>query len=279
MQIKELHITKASGELVPYDGKKLRQSLTKAGADELTVREIAEEVESTLVPGISSRKIYQRAYSLLKKQGRPCAARYKLKAAVMELGPSGYPFEKFVGEILRDRGFKVQVGVVMQGKGITHEVDVFGIKGSRQIMVECKFGNTAAKKVDVRVAMYIHSRFRDLRNEWKEHHEYKGREYEGWIVTNSRFTEDALSYGTYYGMNLISWGFPKEGNLQELIEEKSLYPVTTLTSITKKEKQRLLDKGIVLCRDLLGKDELLKKINVTPTRMRKAYLEIEGICG
>lgn len=278
MQIKELHITKASGELVPYDGKKLRQSLTKAGADELTVREIAEEVEATLVPGISSRKIYQKAYALLKKNGRPCAAKYKLKSAVMELGPSGYPFERFVGEILKKQGFEVKVGVVMQGKGITHEVDVFGVKGNRQIMVECKFGNTASKKVDVRVAMYIHSRFRDLRNEWKENPDFRGREYEGWIVTNSRFTEDALNYGTYYGMNLVSWGFPKEGNLRDLIEAENLYPITTLTSLTKKEKQKLLDKGIVLCRDLLGKDELLKSLNIRPTRINKAYQEIEGLC-
>ncbi|MEM6804060.1 MAG: ATP cone domain-containing protein [Bacteroidota bacterium] len=274
----DLLITKASGEKVPYDGRKLRESLQKAGADELTVREIAKEVESNLVSGISSRKIYRQAYALLKKIEKPSAAKYKLKTAVMELGPSGYPFEKFIGEILNYEGYKTQVGIVMQGQGITHEVDVFGIKGNKQIMVECKFGNTANKKVDVRVSMYIHSRFRDLRNAWEDNPAYQGREYEGWIVTNSRFSEDALSYGVHYGMNLISWAFPQQGNLRDLIEESSLYPLTSLTSITKKEKQQLLDKGIVLCRDLMGKDELFEELGVSRTRKKKAFTEIEGLC-
>jgi len=126
--------------------------------------------------------------------------------------------------------------------------------------------------------MYIHSRFRDLRNEWQDNPEYKGREYEGWIVTNSRFTDDALEYGVYYKMNLISWEYPKQGNLRDLIESSGLYPVTTLTTLTKKEEQRLLDKGIVLCRDLLGNEELLKSIQLSPARIKKAFAEIEALC-
>lgn len=273
-----IHIKKASGDLVPYEGEKLRNSLRKAGADEETIHRIVSKVESELVEGITSKKIYQKAYALLKKTGPPCAAKYKLKAAVMELGPSGYPFEKFVGEILKQQGYETQVGIVMQGEGITHEVDVLGIKGNKQIMVECKFGNTETKKVDVRVSMYIHSRFRDLRNAWQADPEYKGRSYEGWIVTNSRFTEDARNYGVHYKMNLVSWGFPSNGNLRQLIEDSSLYPVTTLVSLTKKEKQKLLSKGLVLCRDLLDKDDLLTSIGVTPRRKKKMYEEIESLC-
>lgn len=273
-----INIRKASGDLVPYEGKKLRESLRKAGADEETIHSIAEQVEAGLVEGISSKKIYQKAYSLLKKSGPPCAAKYKLKMAVMELGPSGYPFEKFVGEILNHQGYDTQVGIVMQGAGITHEVDVLGIKEGKQIMVECKFGNTEAKKVDVRVSMYIHSRFRDLRNAWKNDPEYAGREYEGWIVTNSRFTEDALSYGVHYKMNLVSWGFPRNGNLRQLIEASGLYPVTTLAALTKKEKQKLLSKGLVLCRDIREKNKLLSSIGVSPARMRKAFQEIDSLC-
>ena len=273
-----IHIKKASGDLVPYEGNKLRESLRKAGADDETIHRIVEKVESGLVEGMSSKKIYQQAYALLKKTGPPCAAKYKLKMAVMELGPSGYPFEKFVGEILNHQGYTTQVGIVMQGEGITHEVDVFGVKGQKQIMVECKFGNTETKKVDVRVSMYIHSRFRDLRNAWEKNPEYKGRHYEGWIVTNSRFTEDAQAYGVHYKMNLVSWGFPRNGNLRQLIEATGLYPVTTLVALTKKEKQKLLSKGLVLCRDIREQGKLLASIGVSPARMKKAFQEIDSLC-
>ena len=42
----------------------------------------------------------------------------------MELGPSGFPFEKLVGKILEQEGFETRVGVIVQGNCVQHEVDV-----------------------------------------------------------------------------------------------------------------------------------------------------------
>ena len=272
-------ITKASGEQVLYESQKLIDSLTKTGAADSLVKKIVQEVEAELYPGISSKKIYQKAFSLLRKASRPSAAKYKLKRALLELGPSGYPFEKYMGALLTHRGYEVKVGQVMQGKCVTHEVDVFGVKEKHCIAVECKFGNTSHKKVDVKVSLYIHSRFRDLRNRWKSLPEYQGYTFGGWIMTNTDFTEDAIQYGICAGMKLISWNYPEKGNLKELIEESRLYPVTSLSSLTKAEKKQLLEKGIVMSKDLPAHQKVLEEMRCKPSKIRRIMEEVEGLCG
>ena len=41
------------------------------------------------------------AFNLLKANSKFVAAKYQLKRAIMELGPSGYPFESFISEVLK----------------------------------------------------------------------------------------------------------------------------------------------------------------------------------
>ena len=273
-----IYVTKASGELVPFEVKKLRHSLSNAGASPKIIEQIVVEVLSDIYPAISTKKIYQKAFSLLKKQQRPAAVRYNLKKAIMELGPSGYPFERFVGEIMKHEGYKVKVGVMEKGYCIMHEVDVIGEKGNLRVMVECKFGNTINKKVTSKVSLYIHSRFRDLARQWGKMPEHAKKEYKGWIVTNGTFTEEASKYGICAGLHLIGWNFPAQGSLKQIIDECQLYPITALVSITKAEKQRLLERNIVLCRELAGREDILHAIHVPPSRIRKALNEIGNVC-
>jgi transcriptional regulator NrdR family protein len=103
MKKETIIITKASGEQVPFDVKKLSRSLQRSGASDETVQQVLAEVKEQLFTGISTKQIFQLAFSLLRRASRSFAARYKLKSAIMELGPSGYPFERYVGEILASR--------------------------------------------------------------------------------------------------------------------------------------------------------------------------------
>ena len=61
-----MKVTKYSGELVHYDEQKLINSLRKSGADQAMAETIVKEIESEMYEGISSKKIYKRAYQLLK---------------------------------------------------------------------------------------------------------------------------------------------------------------------------------------------------------------------
>ena len=273
-----LIITKASGEKVVFDSSKLLNSLRSAGASDAISLKILKEITSGLKEGDTTGKIYQKAFSLLKKFSRPSAPRYKLKRAVMELGPSGYPFEKFVGEILKKQGYDTQVGVILPGKCVTHEVDVLAERKDEKIAIECKFGNHNGKKVDIKVALYVHSRFRDLRNKWRKDNPDHSIKYMGGIFTNGSFTSDAVQYGTCVGMKMVSWSFPRSGNLNHLIHNCRLFPITSLTFLTKKEKNQLLKQGIVLCNELKRKTHILRDMRVPETRIKKALSEIDGLC-
>ena len=85
-------------------------------------------MRDSIFDGISTRKIYQIAYSILYKLSNRAAGRYRLKKALFQLGPSGYPFEQFIAKILEQEGYKTKTGQFIQGKCIKHEVDVVGKK-------------------------------------------------------------------------------------------------------------------------------------------------------
>ena len=80
------------------------------------VAEVFSQLEPILYEGIPTKKIYRQAFSILKKLSKPTAARYSLKKGIMQLGPSGFPFERFVAEILKIQGYTTRIGVFVDGK-------------------------------------------------------------------------------------------------------------------------------------------------------------------
>jgi len=275
---KEVHIYKSSGLKVPFNSGKLKQSLLKAGADYAQADRIVVQIEEMLFDGVSTKDIYTKAFSLLRKKARHTAARYKLRNAITELGPTGYPFEQYIGKIIEYLGFEVQVGVIVKGHCVNHEVDVFAENEEKQIIVECKFHSRKNRNCDIKVPLYIQSRFKDIEQELLKSEKQEDKSYEGWIVTNTRFTSDAIQYGTCMNLKLISWNYPVNGSLNELIDDSGLYPITCLTTLTKKEKQELLSKGKVLCRELCNYPKLLMSIGVSEKRHKKILNEADDLC-
>jgi hypothetical protein len=282
MKIKDLNriiITKSSGDLVDFDEKKLRFSLQRSKADTLVIEDIISEIKNQLYPNIKTKEIYKKAFELLKKYSRPTAARYKLKKAIMELGPTGFPFEQFVGALFRKDGYIVNVGVMVQGKCVTHEVDVIAEKNEEIIMVECKFKIDQNAQNNVKVPLYIHARFNDIADHWNNQSFNKSPITKGWIVTNTRFTTDALQYGNCSGLTLIGWDYPKKGSLKDRIDKSGLHPITCLTSITIQEKKKLLDLDTVLAIDLCKNEHLLVEIGITNSSKQQLIIaEAKALC-
>ncbi len=272
-----IEIVKKSGERVVFDSSKLKQSLERSGAGTEDIEYIIGQVREKIVDGMSTRKLYQIAYSLLRKRSNKVAGRYRLKKAILELGPTGFPFEKFVGELFKHQGYDVQVGVVVPGKCVTHEVDVIARKGKKQLMMECKFHSDTSRKSDVKVPMYISSRFYDVKSQWEKEYGDEIDFYQGWVVTNTRFTQDAINFGRCAGLQLMSWDYPRKGSLRDRIDASGLHPVTALQSLKKAEKQQILDMGIVLCRNL--SPNILRDINVSERRINKAITEVRELVG
>lgn len=273
-----IKVKKFSGELVDFDESKLVNSLKAAQADHNLATKIVKEVNQSLYDGISTKEIYQKAFKLLKSRQRPSASRYKLKRAIMELGPSGFPFEKYIGHILNFDGYDTEVGIIMQGNCVTHEVDVLAKKDDRCYVIECKYHNAQGKPNDVKIPLYIHSRFNDIRNRLIAMNPDSDIKYSSWIFTNTRFTSDAIDYAKCSGMQLISWDYPQNKSLKYRINKSGLFPITSLTSLSKREKSLLLDEGIVLCQEINQKPAILNKFGISNAKIKKVLADIKELC-
>ncbi|HLO55128.1 MAG TPA: restriction endonuclease [Saprospiraceae bacterium] len=273
-----INITKASGIKAPFNKGKLKQSLFRSGANSEQADEVVTEIMEMLVEGMSTRKIYKTAFRLLRNVSRPMAARYKLKHAIMELGPSGFPFEQFVAELLKHKGYKTQVGVIVKGHCVNHEVDVIAEKDKHHFMIECKFHNRQGYSSDVKIPLYIQSRFLDVETSWKQLDGHAEKFHQGWVVTNTRFSEDAAQYGRCMNMNLVGWDYPKNNGLKDWIDGSGLHPVTCLTTLTQKEKQQLLDRKIVLCKTMHHNHTVLQSIGIGSPRLEKVMDECSALC-
>jgi len=271
-------IKKASGELEPFSQHKLETSLRRAGAKEETIEWIVKEIKQWLEDGISTHKIYTKAFQLLQKKRGGTAARYKLKKAMMELGPTGFPFEHFIGQIMKHQGFDVQTGQIIQGHCVQHEVDVVATNDKVQNFMECKFHNSAGNISNVQVPLYIRSRMDDIIRKRKSEPEFNGLKFQGWVVTNTRFSSDALQYGECSGLKLLSWDHPENNGLKDLIEKYRIFPITTLAHLTQKQKIALTEKGIVLCRQLLENKHEIDALGLSKSKKQKLLEEIEALC-
>ena len=275
---KNIKITKYSGEKVKFSADKLRASLNKTGAEKETIDHIIKTVKDELYQGISTKEIYNRAYYLLKQDKSYFASKYKLKKAIYEFGPTGYPFERFISAVLKYSGYKTQVGEILQGQCVKHEIDVVAHKNGETTIVECKFHGEQGLKCNVKIPLYINSRYQDVKAHWNSKQANTNTLSKGWVVTNTRFTEDAKQYGNCCGLYLLSWDSPKENGLKERIDRLGLYPITVSTLLTKREKQFLLSRDIVLCRELIGDNFYLDHLGISEVRKEKILKEIKQLC-
>ncbi len=262
-------VKKASGEIESFSTEKLERSLRMTGASPQLVHRVIDRMRRQVGPGVTSRKLHQMAFQLLRKEARHLAARYSLKRAVMSLGPSGYPFEKFIGALLKKQGYQTEVGVILQGACITHEVDVVALKGKLRRLVECKYHNREGVKCDVKVPLYVHARSLDLKNNTPDQYVH-----EFWLVTNTKFTSDAVKYGTCVGLKLLSWDFPEGNSLKNLIEREEIHPITCLTSLTKHQKNQLLKQNVVLCHEISSDPDRLRKIGMKDRQINRVVKEV-----
>src|SRR5690625_1752226 len=275
---KSVLIKKYSGEYEAFDINKLINSLRRSNADEDLVQDIALKVQDELEDGMTTKKIYRMAFRMLQSKSRVSASKYKLKKALMEMGPTGFPFEIFIGKLLTDEGFLTQVGVVVQGNCVQHEIDVIAQKNKKNYIIECKYNINKERFCDVKTPLYIQSRFLDVEKQWKSQKDHESNLHKGGLYTNTRFTSDAIQYGNCVGLLLTSWDYPRGNGLKDRIDKSGLHPLTALTTLTKAEKTKLFDKGIVLSKELYENPALLEKIGVSKKRHRWILEDSKALC-
>jgi hypothetical protein len=257
---KDIYITKADGSRELFNQEKLIGSLLRAGSSRKNANDILEHIQSELTDGMTTKDIYRHAFEMLHKEDKPIAIRYSLKKAILELGPSGFPFEKFIAEIFKADGFSTLTGQVVNGFCVEHEIDVIAWNKEKLIMCEAKFHNEGGMKSDLKVALYVKARFDDLRKMTFKYGKERKLD-EGWLITNTKFSKTAIEYGSCQGgLIMIGWNYPPKGNLHDMILEAKLHPLTCLTSLKTTHKKALLDLGIVLCKSISENKDILKDV-------------------
>jgi len=269
-----VNVLKASGEKEPFSEEKVRQSLTRAGLSSAYQDKIIDHLEKYLYEGITTKEIYAFIRRLLRKLAPPVAARYDLKKAIMDLGPTGYPFELFMAGVLRQAGFRVGGSTVVAGHCIDHEVDFLAEKDGERFVGECKFHHYRGVKTDVKTALYVYARFLDIK-EAKIGFFHQRPPTAAFLVTNTKLTSKAKTYGHCVGMKMMSWDYPASQSLRNLVEREGLHPITCLLSLNSEEKRALLNEGFVFCRRLL-KDSSWYPL-VAKDKREKVLLEAKAI--
>ncbi len=276
---KNIKVLKESGLTEDFDRHKVFDSLVSAGAGADVAEEIIEQVIRSVTPPFTTRKIYRTAKKFLRRHNAACTMKYSLKEAIYALGPSGYPFEKYIGKLLHKDGYDVAVGRFILGDCVRHELDVLARKDNHCYMVECKFHQSRKTTSDVKTALYVHARFLDIIKS-KKFCGSKNTVNEGMIVTNTRFTSEAIKYAECVGIKTMGWKYPRESSLELTIERDRSYPVTILPGTNKAIRHALLENDIVLASDLLDRSvrEIARLTGLKHDVISKLREQSEQIC-
>lgn len=270
-------VLKANGQSEPFDPSKLEMSLIRSKASPKIVSEIIEHISGEITDGTTTAQIYKHAFFLLHKMQKSAAKSYSLRHAIMNLGPAGFHFEKYIAEIFKSQGYTAETNQIVEGGCVEHEVDVVAWNEKRLIMTEAKFHNDQSQKTDLKVALYVKARFDDLLEATYNYGNKRRNATDSWLVTNTKFTSTAIEYGMCKGLTMIGWNFPGKGNLQDMIEDGDLAPITSLTSISKSELKMLLESNLVLSKQIRGNVTALVQAGLSPSRAEAIVAEVESM--
>ncbi len=273
-----LFIRKASGGQESFDEKKMRESFVRAGAGPRLAAEASRVVLAHLPARATTEDVYQHALGHFIKTNPSVAVKYSLKRAIMNLGPAGHVFERYIGRIFHEYGYETQISQMVQGRCVMHEVDVLARKGSLHYMIECKYHNQLGIRSDIKVALYTQSRFLDIRDVW-DRAEHDTDIHRGWLVTNTKPTREAIQYASCVGLRIIAWRYPRRWGLDYFIEKKHLYPITILPSLPHEMLDRMSQEGVLLVSDIVRYTprDLTERFSMDMTRAAKLYTEAKQI--
>ena len=270
-QPKRPSVVKASGQRETFSPSKLHRSLRRSGASEELARDVEHRVaERTADQELTTRQLERLAQGELRRGSRSAAVRYGLRRALMSLGPTGFPFERLVAQLLENQGWRTQLDVLLEGRCVSHEIDVLGERGAERLLVECKYHNAPGHRTDVRVALYVRARALDIA-------EADGGRSRFMLATNTKFTADAIRYASCTGLELLGWDTPAGAGLIQRFSHGGLLPVTCLRSLSGAQQRALLQQDVVTVADLLARPEQLEQLRHGRRGSRPVLREAEEL--
>jgi len=260
------YVINSTGDREPFSPQKVYKSARRAGASKALAEKTVTLIEPKVKSGTRTSVIYREIKKILRQENPGVNIRFSLKVGMRKLGPSGFPFEKFIGEVFTRLGFEVRTNVYLSGACLEdYEIDFLARKGNLVYVGECKYRNIAGDKVHLDNVLANQARFLDLlagsyfKSDIYSDHDisgnsarYKDCQIRSMMVTNEKFTSRAVVYSRCQGIELLGWRYPNNKGLEYLIEKNGLYPITILPSLRGHLQDVLVSKEIMLAKDILN---------------------------
>lgn len=273
------YVIDLKGEKEPFSREKVYQSARRAGASLEMARRIANDIEKGIYSGITTAEIFKRVQDMLQEHTPRAAMVFNLKEGMRKLGPTGFPFEKYIGEILTGRGFSVKLNQFIPGFCISaYEIDFLAQKDNLLYVGECKYRNQPGGRIHLDDALMNYARFLDIEKGGFLNKHFKGMRLQSMLVTNTKFTSEAIKYSQCSGVGLLGWRYPEKEGLEQVIDSQKLYPITVLRSLNSYMAEALAGEHIMMVRDLLriDADKFAKKTRI-PRQKLVQLIEEAGI--
>lgn len=270
-----MKVVKASGKEQAYSRAKFCRSLRRSGASKDVIDRVCRDVEKELKNGVTTESIFKKTERRLNKENPILAAKYSLRSGIMELGPAGFLFEQYIAAILREYGYKTQTNQIMKGHCVFHEIDVLAFKNDIHYIIEVKYHNSRGIKSGIKTAMYMQARLEDIAESKRDI-----KKHVAWLVTNTKFTSNAVNYSKCKNVRMTGWKYPKgEDGLEQLIEQKGLYPVTVIPAVNSFAREQFAKKNILFAKDLakLSENYLIKRLDIRSGTAKKILIQAKEL--
>ena len=263
-----VYVIKADGRKQIFKKSKVIRTCLRLGATEKEARIVADKVEKEIYDGIKTKKILKLIFKHLKEFKPALKHQIDLRESVCLLRPKP-DFELFVARLLEEYGYEVKTNQIIFGKCIEHEIDVIARKGKETIYVEVKHHINPHTFTGLDVFLKTYATFLDLIEGYKKGIT-KIKFDKAMVVCSTKISEHALKYANCKGILYIAWKVPYGKSLENLIENKKLYPITLLKNLELSEQDKLINANFILLKDLIETDfEKLKE----KTKLKRKRLE------
>ena len=222
------------------------------GATREIAEAIGEKIEMNVYNGIETRKILQMIFRQLTKYKPAIKHQIDLRKALSLMKPAP-DFERFIQILLSEHGYEVTPNRIIRGKCVEHEVDAIARKNGETYIVEVKHHFSYHTSTGLDVSRIARAVFEDVTEGFKLGLNNLKVD-KAMIICNTKLSEHAKRYAKCRGIHHIGWSSPSDRDLQTMIEEKKLYPITYLKGLNTATRKKLASAGIVLLKQLTAKN-------------------------
>jgi hypothetical protein len=250
------------------------------GATLAVAESIAEEIETRIYDGIETKKILQMIFKHLRKHKPVIRHQIDLRKALSLLNPAP-DFERFIQLLLSEHGYEVTPNQIVRGRCVEHEVDAVARKNGKTCIVEVKHHFKYHTPTSLDVSRISRAVFEDVTEGYELGLNSLKIDYV-LIVCNTKLSEHAKRYADCRGIRNIGWSSPPNHDLQTMIDEKKLYPITLLKGLNAETRNKLVHNGVILLKQLTEKNptELRRQTGISKEKLEsiidKARIILSG---